>query len=319
MSASKSSSPILNLKAGVEIFPVKKTILVKNLGLFRDSPSLLDADVYEIQSRVPLPVHAMFVNIVEGGPIILSDESCESFRLLAEEFQFEPLLVECASFMISRRRRSWFDSSRKTGLCNGESGEECQHSGRPRVTLTVNRYSRTFESLNSLDETKHFAICLQEATEDGIVIEGIEGRDRLVEKAVSTIYSNTVASLADDDRKRNHLVLVLWVIHKRVSSCSIDAAIYCLNQLNEIAPTSFEKARVLLFSQLEPRCPDEFVLVPNPDCSVIRDATHMLRFEKNGKREEANALLLKLKEAGSYQLQLEDWTPDDPWPESPGE
>jgi hypothetical protein len=97
------ASPILNLKAAAEIFPVKKTILLKNLCLFRDFPSLLDAEVYEIQSRVPLPVHALFVKISEGGPIILSDESCESFRILGEEFGFEALLNECSPFMASCR------------------------------------------------------------------------------------------------------------------------------------------------------------------------------------------------------------------------
>jgi hypothetical protein len=33
--------------------------------------------------------------------------------------------------------------------------------------------------LNSLDEAEHFAICLQEATGEGIVIDGIDGRDHL--------------------------------------------------------------------------------------------------------------------------------------------
>jgi hypothetical protein len=284
MTASKSSSPIVNLKAGVEIFPVKKTILLENLGLFRDSPSLLDADVYEIQSRVPLPVHAMFVNIVEGGPIILSDESCESLRLLAEEFRFEALLVECASFMVSRRRRSWF-----------ESGEECQHSGHRRVTLIVDGYSRTFESLNSVDEVQEFVRQLVYVKQDDIAIDGNESSDNLLEKAVAAVYSNTIASFPDGNAKGSYLAFILWTMQESLCLCSIDSSIYCLNRFHEIAPTDFDKARLLLLSQCDPLCPDKFCPLPKANWGVIKYAIGMLKREKNGKKDDAKALLLKLR------------------------
>jgi hypothetical protein len=301
-------SQTLNLKVGNEVFPVKKTQLLENLGLFKDFPSLLTADDYNIQTRTPLPVHASFVNIIEGGPVTLSEESCESFRLLAEEFGFEALLSECASFMISPFRSSWFHFFRTSGFCAVESDVE---SERASVTIKVEGEDRTFESLRSAQEAEDFSVALIYAYESDIVIHGIEGRDHLMEKAIAVVYWNTVTSFPDGDGKKAFLVFVLWEIQHLVYFYSIDSVTYCLNRIREIAPTSFDQAKLLLWSQCDPRYPDEFVQVPNPSWSALVPAIHLMKLEKKAKRD-ANCILQKLKDSGGrWRSFIEGWKPED--------
>jgi hypothetical protein len=92
------ANPILNLRAAGKIFQVKKTVLCEKLRLFQADPSLLNSAEYEVRSRVPGPIVEAFVKIIEGGDASISEENCESFRLLSEEFGFEALMQECAAF-----------------------------------------------------------------------------------------------------------------------------------------------------------------------------------------------------------------------------
>jgi hypothetical protein len=285
MSASSKTFPTLNLKVGNRIFPVKKTILEK-LGLFQKNPSLLRADQYEVQTEVSLFVFGAFVYILEGGPTILSEETVKPFQLLAAEFGFESLSEKCATFLAP----------------HSHSAEiEAFQAGRSGVTLTVQDKSIRYEVLRSLAEIKQFASDLIETKECGIVIDGIDSSDRPMENAVATVYFNTEASLPDASTKRPFLALILWVIGKQVYRCTIDTVRYCFNLLDSIAPTGFEKAQLLLLSQCEPDCPNDFVPVQMADWSVIFDAIQMLREQKYRTGEDARALLQRLQENERYE------------------
>jgi hypothetical protein len=61
------------------------------------------------------------------------------------------------------------------------------------VTLTVDEKAQTYEVLESHREIRRFAAKFGEAS--SIVISGIEGNDRLMEKAVAAVYSNIMAEL----------------------------------------------------------------------------------------------------------------------------
>jgi hypothetical protein len=96
-------------------------------------------------------------------------------------------------------------------------------------------------------------------------------------------------------------------------SYSIDATIYCLNELNKIAPTELDKARLLIVSQCDPDCHEGFLPQPKAYWKVIGYALLMLRREKNGQRKEAMELLDRLKSTGRYTALLEPpATPSDP-------
>jgi hypothetical protein len=86
-----------NLKAGGEVFPIKRVFLPV-LGLFQNNRSLLTADEYEVRAQVPPSVVQTFVQIVQGAEPDLSEGTCKALRLLGEEFQFEALTAECAAF-----------------------------------------------------------------------------------------------------------------------------------------------------------------------------------------------------------------------------
>jgi hypothetical protein len=86
-----------------------------------------------------------------------------------------------------------------------------------------------------------------------------------------------------------------------IQDCSIDTAIYCFNLLNVIAPTAFDKAKLLILSQCDPSRPDDFVPLPTADWRIIGLGIRILSPEKNGKTKEARELLQKLKDTGLYK------------------
>jgi hypothetical protein len=92
-----------NLKASGAIFPVKKRHLMEHLRLFQDNPSLLNEQEYEVQTRVRTEVFSAFARMLTGGEIVVSEDTCESFRSLSEEFGFEALSDACAEFAESRQ------------------------------------------------------------------------------------------------------------------------------------------------------------------------------------------------------------------------
>jgi hypothetical protein len=289
MSASTKRCSIVSLKMGKKIFPVKKRLLLKNSHLLRHDRSLLENDEYKVQSRVRRSVFAAFVGMIEGSPITISEENCEAFQLLADEFRFEALSTKCAEFVTATRRRL---PGRHWIL------EPCGRNVQVRqglfVTVTVGDRYRVFGTLKSADDVLHFTKSLAEADEEGIRIDGMKGTDRIVERAVAAVYSNTLARFPADTNKP-FLALLLRELQHRLCELSIDAEIYCLNRLNDIAPTGFDKARLLLLSQCRMDSSGGLMMLPTAELCIIYDALVMLKREKNGKAEEAKDLLSKFK------------------------
>jgi hypothetical protein len=147
---------------------------------------------------------------------------------------------------------------------------------------------------------ERFVSDLRCTEEDRIEIEGIEGKDRRVEKAVAAVYANTVATLPESRIKKQFLAMTLWELQSEFAWWNMDCMCYCLNRLNEIAPTAFEKAQLLLLSQCHPLYPDKFIKLPNADQRIIRDAIQILRHEKTVNRDDGNRLLARLKDTGRY-------------------
>jgi hypothetical protein len=309
MSASPRRFPTLSLKLEKDSLSVRKALLFENLEAFKDKNSLLIAEEYKVQTPVPLSVLKEFVSIIEGGPITVSKENYEAFRLLSKEFGFKRLSIACEEYMGSH------------GHSSGES-VGCDREVNPvgQVILTVGERQRTYGLLTSQKEVLRFEVDLGHVDEKGISIEGVIGSDHQVEKVVETIYSNAVAHLPDDVRKKPFLVLLLWELHSGLLHGGINGAIYCLNRLKEIAPTGFDKGLLLLLSQCDLASPDDFVPLVDADWTIIRRAIKLLRHEKNGKRKDANMVLLKLKATGRYDAGLGPWkTPQDnpgSWSES---
>jgi hypothetical protein len=285
-----------DLKLAGELFPVTKTRLLEKLSLFQEDPALLSADYYEVKSPVSVDSFESFVRMVEGGPLTVSGGTRGDFWRLSQEFGFCLLSAACTAFMASRDRSCGISDH-----LDEESGcIEVAQAVRPRVTITHRGCSKTYESLKSSDEVFNFTLGLQCANNDDIVVDGVTGRGGLIEKAVKAVYLNTFEDLGGNEAMKPLLASVLWEIQWDLRWSSIDAAAYCLNRLNEIAPTAFEKARLLLLSRPEVTWSDAFDVTQNRDWEIVRCAIQMLLTEKNGKSEEAKALLLTLKESGRY-------------------
>jgi hypothetical protein len=298
-----TDSATLNLKIGVKVFPVKKSVLLDNLDLFQKNPSLLESEEYEVQTNVSPSVFSEFLRMVKGGEIALSAATVETIGLLADEFGFEELSSACASFSTL----TWpsCDPPLDSGVSSeGISEEELDgiETSLPRVQILFKNRWRIFQVIKCDKDILKFAITLRRASPDEIVIDGNDGGDRLVDKAVETVYLNTVATLPDDPTKIPFLAYVLWSLHSWFYLYSIDTAICCLNRLNELAPTAFDKAKLLLLSQCDPHHLDSFIPLEYPDTCAISDALRMLRTEKNGKSKEAKELLGKLKEIRQYAI-----------------
>jgi ribosome-associated translation inhibitor RaiA len=93
----KRPSLNLNFKVSGKAFSVKKSQLLEKLGLFQADGSLLNAEDYEVKTKVPESVFAEFVQMIEGGKITVSEETWKPLKLLSEEFDCEILANECAA------------------------------------------------------------------------------------------------------------------------------------------------------------------------------------------------------------------------------
>jgi hypothetical protein len=163
------------------------------------------------------------------------------------------------------------------------------------VIITVKDHSTKYTVFKSLRKIRNFLQDLTDATEDGIVIEGSSSPHK-VEEAVRIVYTNIIASLPAGEARKQFAVLALWEMQKQLYESSIDSAIYCLNELHKIAPTAFEKARLLLCSQ----CDQNFIPLATADWKIIGNAIQLLKKEKNGETAAARDLLQTLKDTGSY-------------------
>jgi hypothetical protein len=133
----------------------------------------------------------------------------------------------------------------------------------------------------------------------------MNGRDRLIEKAVEIVYSNTAANFPDSYPENPFLALFLWKLYNDLFSFSIETSIYCINRFHEMAPTPFDKGRLLPLSQCDTRYYGMFVPLPTANWVIIRDAVAILRQEKEGKASKATRILEMLKGSGLYDCVLE--------------
>jgi hypothetical protein len=295
-------SPKLNLKVGEVLFSIDKTSLPVGFKLFTFGYPRQFIDEYEVQTPVTPTVFQDFMDYVNGKSVTLSEENCETFWYLADEFGMDSIADKCDEFMGLPSVAS-MDSKQ---LGEALVYKEVEVGPGHRVKLTVGVMSETYDTLRSIKEIHMFTFMLRRARKEDIVIEGIEGRDRLVEKAVAAVYANAVVRFPEGRVKRQFLVITLWVLQKRLICWSIDSAIYCLNKLNEIAPTRFDKAKHLLLSQFRPLSRTELVPMPKASEIIISDAIEMLTHEKGVRMVEANELLRRVKATGQYNMLFED-------------
>jgi hypothetical protein len=304
----KASSDTFRLKLGKKVFRVKKADVMDKLSsLWYED--ILDSGEYEVQTEVPVPVFTTFVNFVKGRQLNLSEENCEFLYLLGEELGYSLLSMKCVSFM----KVHWPDGfSKTTGTWFGKPNPDANDFGSgPRVTITVKGKSMVYGALRTYEHVKDFAETLAMTKENGIAIEGIKGHDRMVEKALAIVYSNTLLHLTDGNAKKPFLVFALWYIRRALIECSTDSWLYCLNRLHDVGPTGFDQARLLLLSQCNPKSGDDFVPLRTADLHAVASAMGMLKRQKNGKRAEAKDLLRRLKATGLYEVQLEKWNDSD--------
>jgi hypothetical protein len=294
----------LDLWLRLDVYSVRKLQLFENLGLFQDSPALLGANQYDVKSRVRPQHFEAFLRMVKGGPLVVSKSTHRSFSLLAEEFGFDELSVACREFMLRGKRSMVRVTSRRVKTAPVK---------RPRVRFTSNNYSATYESLHSLTEIDAFVNDLEHGTDYRIRIDGIGGDDRLLENAVKTVYLNTVADFGDDHPRNPFLALTLWRFVRELYWHSIDTATYCLNELDRMAPTGFDKARLLLLSQCDSGSYGSFVPMPTANWNIIKEALGMLRHEKNGNTDEATRLLQQLSDTGRYDKIFGRWPARGTW------
>jgi hypothetical protein len=276
-------------------------LLLENLGLFQEKPSLLSAPVYEVRTRVPPDIFAAFVSIIEGGRITLSEETCDSLRLLALEFRFKALSKACSAFMGLTEPLSEMDEP-----SSDEDSDQSQAEPAPGhgVTIVLEHHFRRYEVLSSNDDARRFVRDLERAQPIHIAIDGMKGHHRIVEKAVAAVYSNTRATLPNDDVHKGLLLLILWALRAALSGWNFESAIYCLHRANDISPSTFDQVRLMLLSQCDPAYADEFVPLPNVDWVTMFSIVSTLRDEKNGKAKDARRLLRKLKDSGQYSEYL---------------
>jgi hypothetical protein len=296
-SLTKQQDPFtpFDLKVGNSIFTVKRKDLSR-MGRLFDAFFLQGSSEYEVRTRVPPEIFELFMAIAQKNEVTVPTEDYELLWLLAEEFKAGALSMRFETFLKGHQRH-WRPPP-STYLGDGERYLFTYRKGSgPRVTIKIADHSKRYRLLRSHHEVREFGVRLEQAKEKDIVIDGIEGRGRLIEKAVEAVYSNAVANICNCDAKKPFLALTLWQLHLLLNDWSIDAAIYCLNRLHKIAPSSFDKALLLLLSQC---IPSTFIPLPRADWRIIYNAIFMLQEEANGKTREADELLKRLDGIPEY-------------------
>ncbi|MDR0351616.1 MAG: hypothetical protein LBH49_03135 [Puniceicoccales bacterium] len=178
-----------------------------------------------------------------------------------------------------------------------------------------------YTSLKSIQDAKYFAMALTKANENQIVIDG-QSSEGKISDAVKLVLGNTIKNLWSDfsgnfdsfdasgfpKDKKPFLAAVLWVMQGILFLHSIDTSIFCLNLLHRIAESSFEKAELLLLSQCKEEKKGEpgYNFTPNEDANwnIIGEAIMMLENEKNGNSQNANGLLIVLKQNKEFSAWL---------------
>lgn len=169
-------------------------------------------------------------------------------------------------------------------------------------TNVVRLNGQVFSRITNSTEAKNFADALYEAKYDDIEIESKTGRvtsSSRLNDAIDVIINNSFLKAATNEKLKLLYMVFLWSIYKSVFPSNLETQGFCYERMNEIAKTSFEKARLLLLSQCEA---ETVIPFENADWGIIGDAVYMLADEKNGCREQAFELLEKLKKTGKYPM-----------------
>ncbi len=109
------------------------------------------------------------------------------------------------------------------------------------------------------------------------------------------ILKEKILTFSDD--MKGKIAMLTWIGYQEFSSVSPDTSGICLNLLNKIASSNYYKAVWVLRSQ----CSDSnYIPLDSEDWSVIGNAIHLLKNEKNGHTADAARLLASLKTSGKY-------------------
>jgi hypothetical protein len=269
----------------------------------------LSAPDYEVRTEVPPDIFAAFVSIIEGGPITLSDDTCDFLRLLSLEFRFKALSKACSEFM--GLTESFSETDESSSDEDSDEGEVDVGPGHAVTIIYEDRFRR-YDVFRCHEDALHFAVDLEHAKQRHIAIDGMKWHHRIVERAVAAVYANTLADFPDDDVHKGLLLLILWDLQVAFYDWNLGASIYCANRAHEITQIGFDEKRLMFLSQCDPARPDEFVPLPNANPVVMGNVICMMRKEKNGKTKEAERFLRKLEDSGRYNnafaLRLDsDW------------
>ncbi len=170
---------------------------------------------------------------------------------------------------------------------------------------------QSYTTVKSVSDARDFVSDCIDAKK--VYINGTEEKITLMDTSMKTLLLNMVnpvyinyddiitqTIMLSDDLKAK-LAMLTWVGYHDFSSVSPDTSGICLTLLNRIASSNYAKARWLLRSQ----CIDfNYTPLSNADWSVIGNAIHLLKNEKNGHTTEALVLLSSLKVSGNYEALL---------------
>jgi hypothetical protein len=153
---SDPQSATFNFKTSGEIIPIKRDC-VSRVPLFKNHPSLLAAGEYEIKAQVPAFAVQGLVALVEGGDADLTEENCEYYRLLGEEFGLDEITENCYALKALRSaERNEATGQWKLGHCM-EIGVGFIRKDVPRA---VEYYRLSAEQGNS-EGRCNYARCLE--------------------------------------------------------------------------------------------------------------------------------------------------------------
>jgi hypothetical protein len=93
----------LTVDSEVNIFQVKKPLILTYLGLFQEQASLLDSGEYTVQSVISADIFGQFANFLEGESIEITTINFPSLQSLSEEFDFQKPRDSCVSFEASNQ------------------------------------------------------------------------------------------------------------------------------------------------------------------------------------------------------------------------
>lgn len=182
------------------------------------------------------------------------------------------------------------------------------------VKIIFNSREITYKTCKSAEEMSNFVSDCIEGKE--IRINDIPQSSMPLNSATAAIISNTARELESSamdidyahmqENYKPLIALISWIGFQQFSSVSPDTSTICLEILNKIAPSNYDKAELILKSQ----CVSNYEPAKNADWRIIGEAVNMLKHEKNGHTGEANNLLAKLKELNgkkTYAALLGNW------------